>query len=208
MLNDELRLKLDSYLQDDEEIIWADTPANGMHLGAYPLLNFIFGMPAILLGPGLFNLCRELLMNKASLSIGKFFDFLFVLALFSVQFYHLLLRYPIAALRARHTVYAVTNYRVIFLYPRRFCATSLLSIRDLAFAEKANGIGDVHFAGRYSSESVQKRKYGSRNTGGMNLLTDGYVFVNIENPRKVYHLIKSQRSKYYESICPRISDNF
>ena len=175
MLSERQKDKLSILLEEDEELLWTDNPAVGIHMSPYFFGRLLIG--SCFTAIGALNIFSSVIHAKA-LSIKSLQPVLFLLLGLAT----LLTVWTLPGLR-RLTVYAVTNRRIIFMYPFKNYHLAIRDLPKVDMREKAGGIGHIFF--------VEEIRYGRK--AGQDITTEGCVFVNIPDVRKVHLLNALQR---------------
>ena len=172
--------KLNSLLMENEELLWAGNPAVGIHMSPYFFSRLVLG--GIFTAIGAFNICSSVIHTE-TISLKSIPFVLFLL----FGLFAFLTAWTLPGIR-RLTIYAVTNRRIIFMYPFKNYFLSILDLPKVSMHKKAGGIGHIFF--------VEEIRHGRK--GGQDITTEGCVFVNIPDIQKVHILIALQRKALRE----------
>ncbi len=167
-------------LQPDETLLWSGLPKQGMYLKDHDAGIITFSL--IWFGIVCF-------LEYDAITSNPFFALLgipFVL----VGAYVALGRFITDSKIRSHTVYGVTNKRIIFVYgifKQRTASVDMLNISGLSLSEKSNGSGTIFFSSGASQSRAQNPGFPY---GNQTLQT----FELSENTREIYDIIIKAQS--------------
>ena len=171
-MNDELKRTLNEILRDDERVLWEGMPAQGIRLNP----EDAFMIPFSLVWCG-FAIFWEL--STFAMGAPTFFS-LWGIPFVAAGLYFVFGRFLHAAWKAKHTGYAVTSQRVVFIERSGVTSIPVDRIPSLEIRNHRSGLGTIYF---------EPQSYYRRN--GKRYANSRKAFLHIANPSEVYRLIDS-----------------
>lgn len=179
---DSMRI-IEPHLDDDEELVWAAQPRQGIMLTSADL----YLIPFSILWGG-FAIFWEVSVLSAGISLFAIFGVPFVL----IGLYLMIGRFFVAARRRAQTHYGITNKRVLVVRGKNseeLQSKELSSIGELNLKVRSDGSGTIDFGG-----SGQKHQMaGMYDAGWMSTGTAGVRIALIPNVRAVHDLLRDAR---------------
>ncbi|WP_205196090.1 hypothetical protein [Brevundimonas huaxiensis] len=172
------------YLSSDEDILWTGQPKQGVMFTG----KDIFLVPFTLLWGGfaLFWNVTVWMIPDAGEGAAWFMR-LWGLPFLCVGLYMIAGRFIHDAMIRKTLFYAVSNQRILILRGRKLTSMEIRRLPKLELSERGDGTGSITFEGNWFTAAFAMNGFGAWLPA-----LNGAQFLQIEKPRHVYDLIRTQ----------------